>query len=114
MGSFRFDWRWVGIIAIIAVMAGARNLPWPVVALTTGAGGGYLLYYGWQIWTRYGGRPSRNRTTYWRGQRYEVGPSRAGPALPRWDGIGPAAGYLFFGSVLVIVALAVVLQQFGR
>lgn len=113
MPNIRFDWRWVALIAGVAVLANARRLPWPVVALALAAGGIYLLVMGWQAWTRAGGPPSRGRVTYWRGQRYEVAPPRRGPALPRLGDIGPAAIYLLFGSVLVIGAITVALRAFG-
>ena len=113
MGTFRFDWRWIALIVVVIVLASARSLPWPIIALALGGAGGYLLMLGWQAWTRSGGPPSRSRVTYWRGQRYEVGPTRRGPALPRWGDIGPAAVYFLIGGVLVLAAVSVALRAFG-
>ena len=111
--SIRFDWRWVALILLIVVLVNAASIPWSVTALALAVSGGYLLYRGWGIWRRSGGPPSRARVTYWRGQRYEVGPARRGPALPDMSGLRPAAAHLFFGAVLALAAVAVVLQAFG-
>jgi hypothetical protein len=111
--NIRFDWRWVGVIALLALLANAASVPWTVTALALGAAAGYLLYQGWLIWRRAGGPPSRSRVTYWRGQRYEVGPSRPGPALPDLRGLRPAALHLFFGGVLALAAVAVLLSGLG-
>lgn len=106
-----FDWRWVGLIAVLIVIAGANRLPWPLVALALGGGGGYLLVYGWRIWS--GGDGGRGgRVVYWRGQRVEVKPSR-GPALPPLRSIGPAALYLLLGGLLVAAAATIVLGRLG-
>jgi hypothetical protein len=113
MRGFRFDWRWVALFALIIVLTNAGNLPWPVTVLVVGAGGAYLLREGWRIWVRAGGAPSRSRVQYWRGQRYEVGPQRAGPALPDWSGIRPAAFHLIFGAILTLIALALLLRALG-
>jgi hypothetical protein len=114
MPNIRFDWRWVALIALIALMSNAASLPWTVTALALAAAGGYLLYEGWRIWRRSGGPPTRARVTYWRGQRYEVGPARSGPALPDLSGLRPAAAHLFFGGILALCAVAVVLSALGR
>jgi uncharacterized membrane protein YbhN (UPF0104 family) len=111
--KIQFDWRWVAVIVVVAVLANAVRLPWPVTALILGGSGGYLLMLGWRVWVRSGGAPTRSRVTYWRGERYEAPPQRRGPALPRWSDIGPAALYLLFGGVLVLAAVAIVLRQFG-
>jgi len=113
MGNIRFDWRWVALIVFVALLVNAGRLPWPVVALTLGGGGAYLLAQGWRAWTRSGGAPSRSRVTYWRGQRIEAGPARRGPALPRWNDIGPAAIYLLLGGLFLLAAITVILSRFG-
>jgi hypothetical protein len=113
LGNMRFDWRWIAVIALIVVMVNSASIPWQVTALALGAGSGYLLYQGWLIWRRSGGPPTRTRVTYWRGQRYEVGPTRPGPALPSLSGIRPAAGHLFVGGVLALAAVAIVLGALG-
>lgn len=113
MGTLRFDWRWVALIILVALLANAGRLPWPVIALALAAGGAYLLMLGWRAWTRTGGAPSRTRVTYWRGQRYEVGPARRGPALPRWGDIGPAAIYFVLGGLMLLGAASVVMRAFG-
>jgi hypothetical protein len=112
--NVRFDWRWIVAIGVIAVLAAGDSIPWPIAALVAGASGGYLLVVGWQAWVRSGGPPSRGRVTYWRGQRIEAAPAaRRGPALPRWSDIGPAAPYLIFGGVLVLVAVTIALRALG-
>ena len=110
MTNLRFDWRWIALIVIIAVLANSRRLPWPVLVLALGIGGGYLLYYGWQVWG--GGGISRSQVKYWRGQRYEARPQRRAQ-LPSLRTIGPALVPLLLGAVLVLAALAVVLRQVG-
>lgn len=114
MSTLRFDWRWIALIVVIALLANAGRLPWPVIALVLGGGGGYLLMLGWQTWTRSGGVPTRSRVTYWRGQRYELGPTQRGPALPRWGDIGPAAIYFVLGSLMLLATIAVILRALGR
>jgi hypothetical protein len=113
MGNIRFDWRWVALIVFVALLVNAGRLPWPIVALTLGGGGAYLLAHGWRAWTRSGGAPSRSRVTYWRGQRIETAPVRRGPALPRWSDIGPAAPYLIFGGILLLTAITIALRSLG-
>lgn len=113
MGNFRIDWRWIAVIAVIAVLASSARLPWPVTALVLGGSGGYLLLMGWRAWARAGGAPSRSKVTYWRGQRIEVGPQRRGPSLPRFSDIGPALLPLLLGGVLVLAAASIVLSAVG-
>lgn len=113
MRDINIDWRWIVALGALIVLALSPRLPWGVTALVLGGGGGYLLWSGWQIWTRSGGPPSRSRVQYWRGQRIEVGPERRGPALPRWGDIGPALLPLVLGGVMVVGALAIVLRVFG-
>ncbi|MFN8501709.1 hypothetical protein [Kouleothrix sp.] len=52
MRNIRFDWRWVGVIAVLVVLTNSGRLPWPVTALAVGAGGAWLLYMGWRVWMR--------------------------------------------------------------
>jgi len=111
VGRFRFDWRWVGLIAVLIIVSGANRLPWPIVALALGAGGFYLLRYGWQVWAGTGGGRG-GRVVYWRGQRIEVNKSR-GPSLPSWRDIAPAAIYLLLGGVLALAAVSIVLRGVG-
>ena len=113
MNRFRFDWRIVGIIAVIAIFAASGRLPWPVVALAFGVAGGYLLRYGWQVWGGGASLGANRRVTYWRGQRIELQPERRGPALPSLRTIGPAALYLVLGIVFVLAAASMTLDRLG-
>lgn len=113
MNRLQFDWRWIGVIAVLAVLVSSQRLPPLVTALVLGGGGGYLLWTGWKTWTRYGGAPSRGRVTYWRGQRIEIGPARRGPALPRMSDIGPALIFFIIGGLMMLGAAALVLQLLG-
>jgi hypothetical protein len=113
MRGFRFDWRWVALIAFIAVLANARSLPWFVTALALGAAGGYLVRMAWQAWGlggSWGGRGDTRRVTYWRGQRIESsGPTRR--HRPRtWEEIAPVAVYGLIGVALLLAGLAVALD----
>jgi len=110
MPGRRFDWRWIALILIVAILANGTRLPWPVLFLALAGGGGYLLYQGWQIWG--GGSFSSKRVTYWRGQRIET-PAQRRKGLPPLRAIGPALLYLVIGGALVLAALAVLLRQFG-
>ncbi len=112
MSRFRFDWRWVGLIAVLIIIAGANRLPWPLVALALGGGAFYLLRYGWQVWSSTGSGKGGRRIVYWRGQRIEINPSR-GPALPSWRDLAPAAIYLLLGGVLALAAVSIVLRGVG-
>ena len=114
MRNVRFDWRWVALIVVVAVLANAGRIPWPITALVAGGSGCWLLAMGWRAWVRSGGPPSRGRVTYWRGERIELAPqTRRGPALPRWSDIGPAAPYLLIGGVLVLTAITIALRRLG-
>jgi hypothetical protein len=105
------DPRWIMIAVIAVIVASANRLPWPIVAVALGVGGGYAIQEGWKIWRRYGGSGG-SRVVYWRGQRVEIGkPSRM--QLPAWRDIGPAAIYLVVGGVLVLAAGAVILRGLG-
>ena len=109
MQNMRFDWRWVAVIIVIAIVASGSSLPWPIIAAALGGGGGYLLYVGWQIWSN--GSIAPKRVTYWRGQRIETSPQRrSGP--PPLREIGPALLPLLIGGALVLAAVALVLRQF--
>lgn len=110
MPNIRFDWRWVALIGLVAIIANGQRLPWPVLFLALAAGGGYLLYLGWQIWA--GGSISPRRVTYWRGQRIEK-PANRRIGLPPIRAIGPALFYLIIGAALVLAALTVLLNQLG-
>jgi hypothetical protein len=113
MMRMNFDWRWVGLIAILIVVTAGNRIPAPLVALALGGAGGYLLWEGWKIWSRSGGRGSGRRVVYWRGQRVEMGGQSRRPALPSFRGIGPAAIYLLLGGVLSLAALSLVFRQLG-
>lgn len=104
-----FDWRWIGIVAVIAVLATSRQLPWPIVALTLAASGAYVLYYGWQLWAGAGMR--RSRVTYWRGQRIELSEARRGLALPPLRAIVPALLYLILGLVLFLAGVSMLIDN---
>jgi hypothetical protein len=110
MQNIRFDWRWVALIVFVAILASAQSIPWPILALALGAGGGYLLYMGWQIWSGGRGIGSKPRVTYWRGQRIELAPERRS-GMPPLRSITPALVYLVLGGALLLGAVAVVWQQ---
>lgn len=110
MTRIKFDWRWIGLIVLVAILANASALPWPIVALSMAAGGGYILFLGWRVWN--GGTTRGPQVTYWRGQRIEKQPVR-GSGLPPWSAIGPAILYLVIGAALLLAALAILLRQFG-
>jgi hypothetical protein len=112
MRNLPFDWRWIVLIATVLLLVYARSLPWPIVALGLGGGGGYLLQMGWRIWTRSSNVSGGRRVTYWRGERIEMKPER-GPALPRLSDVGPAAIYLLIGGIMVLAAASIVFNQLG-
>lgn len=113
MNPLQKYWRWLALIVLVIVLTNSRALPWPLVTLILGMAAAYLLREGWIVWRRAGGPPTRSKVTYWRGQRIEVGPSRAGPALPDIRSIGPALIYLIPGLILTLVAVALVLRGVG-
>jgi hypothetical protein len=117
MANVRFDWRWVAVIAFVAILANARSLPWYVTAATFAASGGYLLWLAWRAWGigGWGGgaRADTRNVTYWRGQRIETGgPSRR--YRPRnWDELAPVAVYGLVGLALTLAALSLLLRALG-
>ncbi len=114
MDRRQFDWRWLILIALIALLANARALPWPVVALALGGTGSWLLWQAWLLWSG-GGRlgSGSRRVTYWRGRRIEqVGPPRRfGPVT--WVAVVPVALVALLGVVLLLAALVVLLRAFN-
>ncbi|NJN18096.1 MAG: hypothetical protein HC822_18430 [Oscillochloris sp.] len=115
MGNFRFDWRWIALFAVLIVLANSRSLPWPIITITMGGGGIYLLVLAWQVWN--GGNlrrpPPSSRVTYWRGQRIETsGPPRRAP-FSDLAGIGPALIYGLIGLALTLGAVVVALNGLG-
>jgi hypothetical protein len=112
MRNIRFDWRWVALIVFVAILAGAQSIPWPILALALAAGGGYVLYMGWQIWNggSGGGFSRQPRVTYWRGQRIELTPERR-RSMPSLRSITPALVYLIIGGALLLGAIALVWQH---
>jgi hypothetical protein len=115
MQNMRFDWRWLALIVAIAVIVAGPSIPWPILALTLGGGGAYLLFMGWKVWSggSMGGGGGRSRVTYWRGQRIELPPEPRRSSLPSLSGILPALIYLLLGGALVLGALGIVIQQMG-
>jgi hypothetical protein len=114
MRGFRFDWRWVALIAFVAILANAQSLPWFVVALALGLPGGYLIWMAWRSWGiggGWGGRAdSTRRVTYWRGQRIETtGPTRR--YRPRtWEELAPVVLYGLLGAALSLAGISVVVR----
>ncbi len=112
MRGARFDWRWLVLIGLIAILANARSLPWFVTALALGVPGGYLLMLAWRAWEGNGGggRGNGRRVTYWRGQRIEMHgpPRRVRPET--LSAVAPTLIYGLVGLALVLAALAVLVQ----
>jgi hypothetical protein len=109
----RFDWRLVGVIAIIVVLASSGRLPWPIVTLALALAGGYMLRYGWRVWGGGASFSGGRRVTYWRGQRIEIDQARRGSSLPSLRSAGPAAVYLVLGAVFVMAAASIMLDRLG-
>jgi hypothetical protein len=113
MRGFRIDWRWVALIAFVAVLANGRSLPWPVTALVLAAGGGYLILMAWRAGGLGSSRRAGAQVTYWRGQRIER------PSRPRqlgsvaWGELIPAIIYALIGVALLLGAVSVVLSRAG-
>lgn len=114
MKNVSFDWRWVVLGGLVVLLLNAGRLP-PIVSIVLlGAGGGYLLYAGWQAWLRNSGMASNNkRVTYWRGERVEIKPQRRGSGLPPISTIGPALIYLVIGGVMIFAAVSMLLSTFN-
>jgi hypothetical protein len=114
MSGFRIDWRWVVLIAFVAVLANGRSLPWQVTALALGVGGGYLIGMAWRAGgIGGGGRRAGARVTYWRGQRIErpSRPRRIGPMA--WGELLPAIVYALLGLALLLGATTIVISRLG-
>jgi hypothetical protein len=114
MRTPRFDWRWVAVIAFVAILANSRALPWPIPAATLGLAGGYLLYMAWEAWGRTGLRSrGTTRVTYWRGERVELQRPAARFRPGDFTTLVPALVYALLGSALVLAAIALVLGRLG-
>jgi hypothetical protein len=112
--SFRFDWRWVAVIAFVAILANSRALPWPIPVAALGAAGGYLVYLAWEAWNRTGLRSrGTTRVTYWRGERVEM--QRPAPRIRPGDftTLAPTLVYALVGSALLLAGVARMLRQLG-
>lgn len=112
MQQNRFDWRWMALIVVVAIIAGGRQLPWPVLMLALAGSGGYILYLGWQAWGRESRGSSSTRVTYWRGQRIEIPPERH-RLLPSLQTVTPVIVYFLIGGIFVLSALAVLFRNIG-
>lgn len=114
MRAPRFDWRWVAVIAFVAILANNRALPWFITAATLSAAGGYLLYLAWEAWGRTGLRGrGTTRVTYWRGERVEM--QRPAPRVRPGDftAMVPTLVYALIGSALLLAGVARMLRQLG-
>lgn len=101
------DWRWVGLIVVVALLANGHLIPWPVTALLLLGGGGYLLFVGWQVWSGTSNPFQSTRVTYWRGQRIEVKAAQGARGIPPLRAVGPAVVYLVIGAALLLGGIAV-------
>lgn len=119
MRPVRFDWRWIGLIIVIALIANAPVIPWPVLAVLFVGGGGYLVYTGWQVWRGNVGigkiHTGEPRVKYWRGQRIEldVSPKRSTNPFPPLRAIGPAVVYFIIGGALLLAGVSVIMRHTG-
>ena len=114
MNRMQFDWRWLILIALIAILANARSLPWPVMALALGGAGSWLLWQAWILWS--GGRwpgSSARRVTYWRGRRIEQDGPPSRPWSGNWFAAVPATLVALLGVMLLLAALVVLLRAFN-
>ncbi|MEI8308758.1 MAG: hypothetical protein WCF99_16980 [Chloroflexales bacterium] len=112
MRGFRIDWRWVALIAFVAVLANGRSLPWPITALVLGASGGYLMVLAWRAGGSLGGgRPADAQVTYWRGQRIEIPSRPRKPSPVAWGELIPAIVYALIGLALLLGAASIVITQ---
>jgi hypothetical protein len=112
MNNMRFDWRWIAVFLVVAIIVGGQRVPWPLLTLALAGGGGYLLYIGWNSWSGGGASNRGNRVTYWRGQRIELPPERR-QGMPSLKSIGPALFYFITGGALMLSAVVVVVRQIG-
>lgn len=110
MGKFRFDPRWLVLLVVFVVLSNARSLPWPIVAALLAGGGGYLLYWGLNLWR--GGVTSRSgpRVQYWRGQRIES-PTPRRPRMPPLREILPAVIPLLVGAAMLLAAFSLIANR---
>ncbi len=109
MQSFRFDWRWIGLIVIFALLANSTIIPWQLLVVGLAGAGSYLIFMAWQVWQREGG--SGKREVYWRGERIEL-PEQRSTSLSTQT-IVPVALYSVLGSALWLAAVGIILNQVG-
>jgi threonine/homoserine/homoserine lactone efflux protein len=118
MRNFRFDWRWIGLLLIVALIANSQVIPWQALALLLIGAGGYMLWVGWRVWTTGTATPGlpamrQKRVKYWRGQRIEL--DEPAPVwkkrMPSLRAITPALVYLLIGFALVLGGLGIVWQR---
>ena len=112
----RFDWRWIVIIVVVALIANLQALPWPLVSAALLGSGGYLVWYALRnAGMRVGSQ--RSREVYWRGRRVDLEAER--PAahnwmrLPSWQALRPVAVYLLIGSVIFLVGVSHLMRNIG-
>lgn len=110
MQDFRFDWRWIGVIVIFALLASSTIIPWQLLVVGLAAAGSYLIYMAWQVWQRDGGGGGK-REVYWRGERIELPEQRSTSLSTRT--IVPIALYSVLGGALWLAAVGVILNQVG-
>lgn len=114
MRTPRFDWRWVAVIAFVAILANSRALPWPIPTAALIGAGGYLLYIAWESWGRTGLRSrGTTRVAYWRGERIEMQRPAARFRPGDFSTLVPTLVYALIGSALFLAGLARMLRQLG-
>lgn len=113
MGRFRFDWRWIALIAVVALLANARSLPWPIITFALAAAGGYLLNLAWNAYSGGGGAIGGPRVTYWRGQRIETGGRRPMFRPTSVSTLVPVVVYGLIGLALLLAAVARMISGLG-
>jgi hypothetical protein len=114
MNLLRTYWRWLALIAVVAVLTNSRNLPWPFVTLVLGATAGYLLP------RRMACLAARRRTSnpqqsdlLARSADRSRHAAHSVPHCPDVRSIGPALIYLVPGLIFALVAVAIVLRSVG-
>jgi len=101
------------LIILVALLAGWRSLPSPLVVLVLGVGGGYLLVMAWKASGI--GRRSQpgGRVTYWRGQRIEIPAAARRSRSVGWGNLGSTIVYALIGLALLVGAALIVINQSG-
>lgn len=113
MQNLRFDWRWLGVIVVVALLANSAMIPWQIFVVGIAAAGSYLFVLAWREWQGGAGIGDGKREVYWRGERIELPAERNTSLAPSNRNVGATLLYGALGAAMWLGAIGVIFNQLG-